>query len=147
MGTAEAIARAREAAEHTATQRARLRQQSARQRARAEDNYRADLTKAILEYLSFHPAHSQLASDIAEGAAQQAAEVGSGRVGRVQALTVPERAELAARAWIRHRYTNYEDQLASTLGDDLLADELAYREIRSSAHNAVDDFLTSHRPS
>src|SRR5699024_489326 len=123
------------------------REQSARERVRAEDNYRADLANAIIEYLSFHPTHRQLASDIAEGAARQAAEVGSGRVGRVQRWSIPQRAELAARAWIRHRYTNYEDQLASTLGDDLLADELAYREIKSSAHNAVDDFLTSHRHS
>lgn len=60
---------------------------------------------------------------------------------------MPERAELAAHVWIRHRYTNYEDQLDSALGDDLLVDELAYREIKSSAHNAVDDFLTSHRHS
>lgn len=144
---AETIARARETAEQTATRREHARQQSARQRARAEDNYRSELAEAILEYLSFHPAHGQLASDIAAGAARQAAEIGSGRVGRVQALTVPERAELAARAWIRHRYTNYDDQLASVIGDDLLVDELAYRDIKSSSHNAVDDFLASHRHS
>ena len=142
---AEAIARAREAAENTATRRERTREQSARQRARAEDNYRTELAEAILEFLSFHPAHRRLALEIAEGAARQAAEVGSGRVGRVQALTMPERAELAARAWIRHRYTDYEDQLVNTFGDNLLVDELAYREIKSGAHNAVDDFLASHR--
>lgn len=144
---AETIARAREAAEHTATRRARTREQSARQRARAEDSYRADLAEAIVEYLSFHPEHHQLALEIADGAARQAAELGSGRVGRVQALSVPERAELAARAWIRHRYTSYDDELATAVGDALLVDELTYLEIKSSAHHAVDDFLTTHRGS
>jgi hypothetical protein len=58
-----------------------------------------------------------------------------------------ERAMLAARAWIRHRYTDYEDRLDTTYGDDLLADEFAYRTIKSATNRAVDDFLEERRES
>lgn len=55
-----------------------------------------------------------------------------------------ERAGLAARAWIRHRYTDYETRLDTTYGDDLL-DELTYRAVKSAANDTVDDFLADHR--
>ncbi len=141
----EAIEQARRAAEQTAERRARGRQRGARQRVRAEGRYRAELAEAILEYLAFSPTHEGLATEIAEEASNRAAAVGSGRVGRTSSLSVEERAALAARAWIRHRYTNYEDELAASYGDDFLADELAYRDIKTAAHAAVDDFIATHR--
>ncbi len=142
---AEAIERARAAADQTASRRARGRQQGARQRARAEDRYRTELAAAIVDFLAFRTAYQELAIEIADGAARQAAEVGSGRVGRTRTLSVEERAVLAARAWIRHRYTDYETRLDTTYGDDLLLDELTYREVKSAANRAVDDFITAHR--
>ena len=142
---ADSITRAQAAAEQSANRRAQERQQGARQRARAEDRYRADLAAAILDYLAFPTAHHELAVEIADGAAARAAEVGSGRVGRTQTLSLDERAGLAARAWIRHRYTDYEDQLTAGYGDDLLVDELDYRATKSTANQAVDDFIAAHR--
>lgn len=141
----EAIEQARAAAERTANRRAHGRERGARQRARAEDRYRAELAEAIVDFLAFTPSHHELAVEIADGAARQAASVGSGRVGRTRTLSLQERASLAARAWIRHRYTDYEDRLNIRYGDDLLLDELTYRQVKSTANQAVDDFLAAHR--
>ncbi len=107
---AEAIEQARAAADHTASRRARGRQQGARQRARAENRFRTELAAATVDCLAFHTAHHQLAVEIANGAAAQAAAVGSGRVGCPRSPSLEERAVLAARVWIRHPHTNYEDR-------------------------------------
>lgn len=124
---------------------ARGRQQAARHRARGEDRYRTELAAAIVEFLAFHPTHHELAVQIAHGAATQAAAVGTGRVARTRAPTLHERAGLAARAWIRHRHTNYEDRLDTTYGDDLLLDELTDQAVKSAANQTVDDFIAAHR--
>jgi hypothetical protein len=50
---------------------------------------------------------------------------------------------LAARALIRHRYTDYGDRLAQEVWDD----DFLYREVKADAHRVVDDFLEQHRPS
>jgi hypothetical protein len=143
---AETITEAQRAAVETAERRARQREQGARQRARSEDRYRAELATAILDYLDFDTTHADLAGQIADGAAGHAAIVGSGRVGRTRKLPLEDRAVLAARAWIRHRFTDYEDRLNSLYGDDLLLDEIDYRGIKHDAHSAVDTFLAEHRP-
>ena len=49
-------------------------------------------------------------------ASERAAEVGHGRVGRTKKLAMEERAALAARALIRHLYTDYEEKLPSEVG-------------------------------
>ena len=54
---------------------------------------------------------------IASAAAERAAVVGSGRVGRTRLLSLEERAGLAARACIRHHCTGYHDDL-DRLPDD-----------------------------
>jgi hypothetical protein len=141
----EVIAQAQNTAEQTASRRARGREQGARQRARVEDRYRVELAQVIVEYLAFSPAHQALATEIAEEAATRAATVGSGRVGRARSLPVEERAVLAARAWIRHRHTDYEDQLDASYGDEFLADELNYRAVKTAAQAAVNDFISTHR--
>ena len=78
---------------------------------------------------------------------EQAAEVSSGRVGRTKTLTLDERAALAARAFIRHRYTDYEQQLAGLDRDSFLAEvnDFDYRQIKQAAHDAVDAYLEMHR--
>ena len=65
----------------------------------------------MLVWLAFAPEHEFVARDIAVHAARRAAQVGSGRVGRTKTLTLEERAALAARADIRHRYTDYDEHL------------------------------------
>lgn len=134
------ITAARERAAETAEARQRSRAQSAKQRSRAESRYREELAAAILGYLAFAPEHVDLARRIADDAAGRAAEVGSGRVGRTRKLTVEQRAELAARASIRHQFTDYEDELLDVWDDDYL-----YRQIKAASHDAVDDFLATHR--
>lgn len=104
----------------------------------------------MLRWLGFASQHDGRAHNIAH-ASEHAAVVGSRRVGRTKTPTLEERAALAARSYIRHRYTHYELQLeaveAAELGDDdsLDIDHFAgYREIRREAHGAVDEFLERH---
>lgn len=148
---AAAIAQARAVAEETAARRTRSREQGARQRARAEERYRDQLEGAILTYLAFTAEHRDLAAEIARETSLHAATVGSGRVARTRTLALEERAALAARAHIRHRFTEYEHDLDTApdqhfeLKTDVELDDDSYRTIRSVANLAVDDFLAAHR--
>jgi hypothetical protein len=59
-----------------------------------------------------------------------------------------KRATLVARAWLRHRYTDYDDRLFDgELEGDGYLDELASREVRANAQHQVDDSLARHRES
>jgi hypothetical protein len=140
----DAIRAAEEQAKATAAKRAAARVVNARSRVRREGRYQQQLREAVLVFLDFHPEHAELAEQIATETAARAAVVGSGRVGRTQLLTLEERARLAARAHIRHRYTRYEDKLSNTPFEAWDEDQL-YREIKGAAHQAVDDFLDQHR--
>ena len=47
-----------------------------------------------------------------------------------------ERAELAARAYIRHKHTNYEEELnkqSAIPWDEVGADDYLYREVKADA--------------
>jgi hypothetical protein len=129
----------------TATERANRREASAQHRAQAEERYRGQLAAAILAFLDFAPEHAALAKTIAENASERAAVVGSGRVGRTRKLAVEERGALAARAYIRHRYTDYEDALDEVAFDQGWDDQYLYRGIKAEAHEMVDAFLERHR--
>ena len=48
---------------------------------------------------------------------------------------------LAARALIRHRYTDYEERLLLEVWDD----EFLYRSVKAEAQDAVDRYLEEHR--
>jgi hypothetical protein len=135
----EAVVEALRLAEETEEVRGRRRAASARARERAEERYRRELEQAILAYLDFAPEHAALAEEIARGAAARAAEVGSGRVGRARKLTLEEKAALAARAYIRHRYTRYEEMLAQPFAEEF------YRDIKAAAQDEVDQFLERYR--
>lgn len=141
---AEAIRAAEARAEQTAGKRAAARTVNARTRARREERYQDQLREAVLAFLGFAPSYADLAEQIAVETAAHAAVVGSGRVGRTQLLSLEEKARLAARAHIRHRFTKYEDELSDLPFEAWGADDL-YREIRGAAHKAVDDFLDEHR--
>jgi Uncharacterized conserved protein (DUF2293) len=156
LAPAGAIASARAAAAATAARREITRETSIRQRERTEAAYRAEFEAAVTRWLDFAPEHSALARDIARGAVDRAAVVGSGRVGRTKMLSLEDRSALAARAFIRHRYTNYDDRL---VGLELIAfdqdidididivDVGDYRDIKRTAHGEVDAFLDRHRRS
>ncbi|NNN17089.1 MAG: DUF2293 domain-containing protein [Thermoplasmata archaeon] len=136
--------------EETATSRARQRAVGRTSRERAEERYRAEMERAILDFLAFRPQHAALAEEIAQGAVTQATPVGSGRVGRTRKLSLPERAELAARAYVRHRHTNYEarlEKIREGMGFDIDPDpdDPLYREVKAEAHRDVEAFLERHR--
>jgi hypothetical protein len=60
-------------------------------------------------------------------------------------LPLEERAALAARATIRHRFTDYDDRLAELDPFGAETGDFEYRTIKHAAHDAVDDFLDAHR--
>jgi hypothetical protein len=143
---AEAIRAAEEQAKQTEIKRAAARTVNARSRARREERYQDQLREAVFAFLDFAPEHAELAETIATETAAHAGVVGSARVGRTQLLSLEEKARLAARAHIRHRYTSYEDELSGRPYEAWDEDDL-YREIKGAAHEAVDDFLDQHRQS
>lgn len=138
---ADVIAEARVMAAQTAEVRAGRRVQGAVYRARREDSYRQELAEAVVAFLGFAPEHADLARSIATEAAERAGEVGSGRVGRTRRLTLEERAALAARALIRHKYTEYEERLDAEVWDD----DFLYRVVKADAHREVDRYIDEHR--
>jgi hypothetical protein len=141
---ATAIRAAEERAKQTAAKRAATRAQSERSRARREQRYRDELHEAILRFLDFSPTHAGLAEQISTETATHAAVVGSGRVGRTQLLSLEQRAALAARAHIRHRYTSYHHELDQIPFEAWDEDDV-YREVKGTAEHAVDNFLDQHR--
>ena len=140
---AVAIQSAQRAEANTASARAARREAGARSRARQEVRYQDELAQAIVEYLHFAPEHQAMAETVARSAAERAAAVGSGRVGRTRILALDERAALAARAQIRHAHTDYHDRLDElrVRGED---DDL-YRLIKAQARDAVETFIRAHR--
>jgi hypothetical protein len=151
LAPAEVIAAARIEADTTATQRERGRVAGARQRVKNEAAYRAEFEDAVIRWLEFSSEHAALACQIARGAVDRAAVVGSGRVGRTKTLSLDDRAALAARSFIRHRYTDYDDRLFSlelvAFDQDTtdIVEVGEYHEIKQAAHRAVDAFLDEHR--
>lgn len=131
---------ARAAALASEQRRDRQRRHGEASRQRREATYQAELRGEVLRFLDFHESHRDLAERIADEAAARAAVVGSGRVGRTRTITIEERAALAARALIRHRFTSYEDDLVEVWDDDFL-----YREVKADAQSRVDAFLERHR--
>ena len=131
-------------ADETSAQRELKRVISQKQRERQEAKYRERFAEAVYEYLGFAPKHEMLARDIANGVAQRATEVGSERVGRTRKLPLEEKAILAARAYIRHNYTKYEDRLLD-FEFPLEPDDYLYREVKSEAEEAVNEFLSRHQ--
>jgi Uncharacterized conserved protein (DUF2293) len=144
---AAAINGARSEAERTTAQRARQRAVNARHRDKVEDVYRAEFTAAVLAWLDFTSEYAALAERIATAAADRAVVVGSGRVGRTKLVPLEERAALAARATIRHQFTDYDNRLVELDPFEAEADDFEYRTIKQAAHDAVDDFLCAHRSS
>jgi hypothetical protein len=142
LAPSSAVELAKAEAARSELRRAAGRAQGAAYRARKEDSYREELARAVVEFLGFAPEHAALARSIGAQASERAAEVGSGRVGRTKKLAMEERAALAARALIRHLYTDYEEKLLSEVWDD----EYLYRSLKANSHVEVDEFLQAHRP-
>ena len=77
-------------------------------RAVAQTDYVEDFRAAVLTFLAFHPAHVGDAQLLADLIAAHATPVGSGTVARTERIPIPERAEAATIAWLRHQTTGYD---------------------------------------
>lgn len=80
----------------------------AQRRKNAQAEYVEDFYGAVLRFLAFHTAHTQLAEQFARAVTEHATPVGSGTVARTQRIPVEERAEAAVIAWMRHQTTGYD---------------------------------------
>ena len=124
-----------------------------RGRAVHEERYRDDFASAVVAFLDFAPEHAALGQEIASSVAAHATVISSGRVGRARQVPLDERAALAARAFIRHRYTDYERDLDTVIDDDDFdsavvvsrIDDDLYRALKRDAAISVDHFLNQHR--
>ena len=77
-------------------------------RAVSQTDYVEDFRAAVLTFLALHPAHVGDAQLLADLIAAHATPVGSGTVARTERIPIPERAEAATIAWLRHQTTGYD---------------------------------------
>jgi hypothetical protein len=136
------IEAAKQAAIATEVKREQQRQKSQLRREKVEDDYQNRFEQACLQFLHFDPTHAQLAKEIAVGATAWACEKYSGRVGRTSLVDLSDKADLAVRAYLRHNYTDYEENVPNYRGE-LGVDE--YLQARTKAQLDVDRFLEKHR--
>lgn len=96
------------AAERSTESFAKRKAADAKRRDKAQANYAADFTGAVMTYLAFHPSHTDLAQRLAQAVADHATPIGSGTVARTKRISIEKRAAAAVLAWLRHRTTAYE---------------------------------------
>ncbi len=95
-------------AERSTESFAKKKEAAAQRREKAQNSYVEDFTSAVLKFLGFHPAYSELAQQLARAVANHATPVGSGTVARTKRIPVEQRAEAAVIAWMRHQTTSYD---------------------------------------
>lgn len=100
--------RAELAAERSTIGFAKKKEASSRRREKVQAVYVEDFFGAVLSFLDFHPAHADLAAQLAKAVTDHATPVGSGTVARTKRITMEQRAEAAVIAWMRHQTTGYE---------------------------------------
>ncbi|MBA4032399.1 MAG: DUF2293 domain-containing protein [Planctomyces sp.] len=83
----------------------------AKRRELKQEAYVEDFLGAVVEFLSFHPAHHELSRRLAQAVTSHATPVGSGTVARTTRIPVEQRAEAAVIAWMRHQTTGYDDMV------------------------------------
>jgi hypothetical protein len=84
---------------------------SRQRRAAEQETYVGDFQTAVLQYLDFPAVHEELAAALAAAITAHATPVGSGTVARTERIPLPERAEAATIAWMRHQTTGYDDMV------------------------------------
>jgi hypothetical protein len=94
--------------ERSTTKYAKRKDADARRRDKTQIEYVEDFYEAVLTFLAFHPAHADLADQLARAVTEHATPVGSGTVARTKRIPVEQRAEAAVIAWMRHQTSAYE---------------------------------------
>lgn len=82
---------------------------AAQRREKVQTEYVEDFFGSVLAFLDFHPAHADLAQQMARAITDHATPVGSGTVARTKRIPVEQRAEAAVIAWMRHQTTAYDE--------------------------------------
>lgn len=77
-------------------------------RERRQKEYEIEFFKAVLTFLDFHHRFQAMATALAEEVTAHSAPIGSGTVARTKRIPLPERAEAAVIAWLRHNTTTYD---------------------------------------
>ncbi len=95
-------------AERSTESYSKRKENATRRREKAQLKYVEDFTGAVVNFLAFHPDHSELANKLAKAVADHATPVGSGTVARTKKIPVERRAEAAVIAWMRHQTTAYD---------------------------------------
>lgn len=90
---------------------AKRRASDARRRQKVQADYVDDFFRAVVDFLAFHPAHAELAQQLARAVTQHATPVGSGTVARTTRIPIDQRAEAAVIAWMRHQTTAYDSMV------------------------------------
>jgi hypothetical protein len=95
-------------AERSTESFAKRKEADAKRRVKTQAAYAEDFTGAVVKFLAFHPAHTELAHRLARVVADHATPVGSGTVARTKRIPLEQRAEAAVIAWMRHQTTGYD---------------------------------------
>ena len=90
---------------------AKKKEAASRRRDKLQSEYVEDFHEAVVRFLAFHPAHSNLAHELALAVTTHATPVGSGTVARTKRIPVEKRAEAAVIAWMRHQTTGYDSMV------------------------------------
>jgi hypothetical protein len=117
---------------------ARRREADARRRESAQSAYVGEFRAELLAFLSFAPAHSDLASRLADAVTAHATPVGSGTVARTKRIAVERRAEAAVIAWLRHQTTGYDSMKVARVKGER-------RRVRRRLAEASRALLDAHR--
>lgn len=96
-------------AERSTESFAKRKEADAKRREKTQAEYVEDFHGTVVAYLNFHPAHADLADQLARAVTDHATPVGSGTVARTKRIPVEQRAEAAVIAWMRHQTTGYDD--------------------------------------
>jgi hypothetical protein len=96
-------------AERSTDSYAKRQASAAKRRDNVQTEYVEDFFGAVVQYLHFHPKHSELASHLAKAVTDHATPVGSGTVARTKRIPIERRAESAVIAWMRHQTTSYDN--------------------------------------
>lgn len=107
-------------------------------RAREEARYEVDFANAVIDVLAFSPRWRSLAQVLAVRVTAHATPVGSGTVARTERIPLPERAEAALIAWLRHQTTAYDDL-------DIPRVKGLRREVRRTLAERSRQVLARHR--
>ena len=78
-------------------------------RERKQTEYVGSFLDAVISFLKFAPAHSEVAKRLADAVTTHATPVGSGTVARTERIPIEQRAESAVIAWMRHQTTAYDN--------------------------------------